>query len=177
MLGMIGIALLVVVLAVAVILAVAATRPDEFHAARSAQIAAAPDRLFPLINDLRQMNRWNPYALRETGGTSSYSGPEAGKGARFLFDGPKSGTGSIEIVDSVPPSRVVMRLAMSKPFRADNRVELTLQPAGSSTDVTWAMSGRQPLLAKAMTLFIDCDRMIGRDFEEGLQNLRRLAEV
>ena len=69
-----------------------------------------------------------------------------------------------------------MRLSMLKPFKADNKVEFTLIPQGTATDVTWAMSGRQPLLSKAMTLFIDCDKMVGRDFEEGLRNLKGIAE-
>jgi hypothetical protein len=132
--------------------------------------------LFSLINDLRQMNTWNPYALRETTGTTTYKGAARGKGAMFEFAGSKSGTGSIEIVDSSAPANVVMRLSMVKPFKADNTVRFTLQPEGSATAVTWAMSGRQPLLAKAMTLFIDCDKMVGRDFEQGLANLKAIAE-
>jgi len=172
-LGFITLGLLVVVGA---ILALAATRPDTFQTARTARIVASPERLFSLINDLRQMNTWNPYALRETTGTTAYSGAASGKGATFEFAGSKSGTGSIEIVDASAPTKVVMRLLMVKPFKADNTVKFTLQPEGSATDVTWAMSGRQPLLAKVMTLFINCDKMVGRDFEEGLANLKAIAE-
>ncbi len=172
-LGYIALGLIVVIGAV---LAIAATRPDTFRTARTARIGAPPERLFPLINDLRQMNTWNPYALRETGGSTAYQGASSGKGARFEFAGAKSGSGSIEIVDSSAPSDVVMRLAMVKPFKADNEVRFTLQPQGPATDVTWAMSGRQPLLAKVMTLFIDCDKMMGRDFEQGLANLKAIAE-
>ena len=167
-LGLIGV--------IGAILAIASARPDTFQTARTARIGAPPERLFPLINDLRQMNTWNPYALRETGGTTAYKGAASGKGAKFEFAGSKSGAGNIEIVDSSAPSDVVMRLAMVKPFKADNTVRFTLQPQGAATDVTWAMSGRQPLLAKAMTLFINCDKMVGRDFEEGLANLKAIAE-
>src|SRR5262249_27582440 len=123
-----------------------------------------------------RMNTWNPYALRDAAGTTTYSGPASGKGAAFTFAGPKSGTGSLEIVDSSAPSNVVMRLLMVKPFKADNEVNFTLQPQGTATAVTWAMSGRQPLLAKVMNLFINCDKMLGRDFEAGLANLKSIAE-
>ena len=177
MLIVLGWLVLAVVLAVAVVLIVAATRPDRFRTSRSTRVAAPPERLYPLISSLRQMNTWNPYALRETSGTAAYFGPESGKGARFAFAGPKSGTGTIEVVDKSAPSKVVMRLLMTKPFKADNTVEFTLQPVGTATDVTWAMSGRQPLLAKAMTLFIDCDKMVGRDFEDGLAHLKAIAEA
>ena len=66
---------------------------------------------------------------------------------------------------------------MTTPFKADNRVEFTLIPIGSDTDVTWAMSGRQPLMAKIMTVVIDCDKMVGGQFEKGLSQLKALAEA
>jgi len=168
---LIGLAIVIVT-----ILAIAASRPDDFRFARTLRIAAPPDRLFALINDLSQMNTWNPYALRETAGTSTYSGPTSGPGARHDFAGPKSGTGHIEILEATADARVLMRLFMSKPFQADNRVEFTLVPDGDATAVTWAMSGKQPILAKVMTLFVDCDKMVGRDFDEGLGNLKTKAE-
>ena len=171
--GYIAIGLFVVIGAV---LAIAATRPGTFQTARTARIAAPPERLFPLINDLRQMNRWNPYALRDPSSAIKYGSNETGKGAMYEFGGGKSGSGSLEIVDTSPPSNVVMRLLMLKPFKADNTVRFTLQPQGPATDVTWAMSGRQPLLAKVMGLFINCDKMVGRDFEQGLANLKAIAE-
>lgn len=162
---------------VGAMLLAASRRPDTFHAVRTKRIAAPPERLFPLIDDLRQMNTWNPYALRETSGTGNYRGPDRGVGATFEFAGRKSGTGDIAVTESVPNSKVVLRLRMFKPFKADNRVEFTLVPVGAETDVTWAMSGRQPLLAKCMAMIIDCDGMIGRDFEEGLANLEAKAKA
>lgn len=176
MLETLGLIALAVFVAVGIVLAYAATRPDTFETARTARIAASPERLFPLINDLRQMNTWNPYALRDTTGTTTYRGPASGRGAAFEFAGPKSGAGSIEIVDSSASRNVVMRLLMVKPFKADNTVKFSLQPDGPATAVTWAMSGRQPLLGKVMALFINCEKMVGRDFEEGLANLKAIAE-
>ena len=171
-----GVVILAVIGAVAAVLIAAWTRPDQFRTARSLKIAAPPDRIFPLINDLRQMNTWNPFARRETAGTSTYSGPASGKGQAHQFAGPKSGAGSIEIVEATPLSNVVMRLQMTKPIKCDNKVEFTLVPEENATNVTWAMSGKQPLLAKAMTLFIDCDKMVGREFETGLASLKSKAE-
>ena len=170
-----NVAILLAIL-VGVVAVMASRRPDTFRFARSVTIAASPERLFPLIADLRQMNTWNPYALRETSGTGRYSGPGSGRGARYDFTGPKSGTGHIEILDAKPNTSVAMRLFMTKPFKADNRVEFTLKPEGPATVVTWAMSGNQPLMAKIMTLFIDCEKMVGKDFDEGLANLKTIAE-
>jgi uncharacterized protein YndB with AHSA1/START domain len=169
------IALLLAIL-VGAVAVMATRRPDNFRFARTARIAATPERLFPLIADLHQMNTWNPYALRDPASTGRYSGPASGRGAKYEFAGKKSGTGHIEIVDAKPNSEVVMRLFMTKPFACDNRVDFTLKPEGPATTVTWAMSGQQPLMAKFMTLFINCENMVGKDFDEGLGNLKAIAE-
>lgn len=164
-----------VITAIVVTLFIASRRPDEFHAARSLRIAAPASRLHGLINDLRQMNTWNPYALRDRGGQAHYSGPDTGPGATFHFAG-KSGTGSISVTDS-SPSVIGMRLLMTKPFAGDNRVEFTLKPAGDATEVTWAIKGVAGLPGKVFSLFVDCERMMARDFDEGLANLKAIAEA
>lgn len=176
MLEIIAYSAILLAILVGAVVAMAGRRPDAFHYARTARIAATPEQLFPLIADPRQMNTWNPYALRETSGTGTYSGPASGKGAKYAFAGPKSGTGYFEVLDATPNSSVIMRLFMTKPFKCDHRVEFTLKPEGTTTAVTWAMSGTQPLMAKVMSLFIDCDKMVGKDFEEGLANLKAIAE-
>jgi hypothetical protein len=171
-------AMIVLALAAAVglLLVYAATRPGSFQIARSASINCTPDQLFPLISDLKSVNTWNPYALRDPNAKASYSGPASGKGAAHAFEGPKSGTGRLEIVDATAPAQVTMRLTMVKPMQADNTVRFTLEPRGHSTTVTWAMDGKTPFLGKIVSLFLDCDRMVGKDFEEGLANLRLMAE-
>jgi len=164
-------------LVLAALVAYAATRPDAFRVARSLAIAAPAERLFPLINDLRAMSGWNPYALRDPGATGAYSGPPSGRGAVHTFAGPKSGTGRIEIIEAVAPRAVTMRLTMQKPFAADNTVRFTLEPNGAATTVTWAMEGRSHLIGKLIGLVVDCDAMVGKDFAQGLANLRALVET
>ena len=171
-----GYSLLVLLAAIVALLLVASQRPNRFRTERSLKITASPETLFPLINDLREMNTWNPFALRETGGKAIYSGAANGPGQKFEFAGQKSGAGTIEIVTATPPSKVDLRLIMVKPFKCDNLVEFTLAPDSTGTTVTWAMSGTQPLMAKVMTLFVDCDKMVGKEFETGLANLRKKAE-
>jgi uncharacterized protein YndB with AHSA1/START domain len=176
MLKIIGIVAGCLVLAVALIVAYASTRPDTFRVARSAGIKAPPDKIFPMINDMRAMNSWNPFVLNDPEAKGSYTGPASGKGAAYEFDGNKSGSGRIEIQEAVAPAKVALRLVMTKPRKADNAVEFTLAPQPDGTVVTWAMIGEVPLLAKIVHLFFDMDRMVGRKFEDGLANLRTIAE-
>ncbi len=173
---MIKTTLFVLVLAIAGLLVFAATRPDTFTLQRSLLIQAPPEKLHALINDMRAFNTWNPYDKKDPAMQGSYSGPAAGPGARYAFKGNQDvGEGSLEITASAP-GQVGMRLDMSAPMEAHNQITFTLVPRGSGTEVTWAMEGACPFIAKLMGVFIDMDRMIGRDFEAGLASLKTLAE-
>jgi hypothetical protein len=173
---MLTIAVLVAVPVLA-LLAFAATRPDIFHVRRSTSIKAQPEKIFPLINDLHAFNTWNPFEKKDPNVKGTYSGPSSGKGARYGWDGNKDiGKGTIQIVESAPSSKVTMQLNFIKPFEAHNLVEFTLEPGGDSTHVTWAMQGPLPFMAKIIHLFINMDRMVGKDFEAGLAYLKTIAE-
>jgi hypothetical protein len=171
------VAVLLLVVVLGVVLAYAATRPDVFRVQRTASIKAPPDRIFPLINDFRRWSSWSPYERKDPAMKKTYSGAAAGTGAVYAWEGDRSvGSGRIEIADTAPPNRIAIKLDMIKPFAAHNRVEFMLEPKGESTEVTWAMNGHTPYLAKIMHVFLDMDRMVGRDFEAGLASLKALAE-
>ena len=159
------------------LLVYAATRPDTFAVERSTTIAAPAEKLFPLINDMRQFNSWNPYARKDPAMKAEYSGAAAGPGAVCDFQGNKDvGKGRISITGADEPSRVTMQLDMWEPFEGHNEVNFTLAPDGPGTRVTWAMQGPSALKTKVMDIFISMDQMIGKDFEAGLANLKQLAE-
>lgn len=162
----------------AALLVYAATKPDTCQFSRSILIAAPPERIFPLIDDLRAMNEWNPFVKTDRNIKLLYSGPARGVGAVNSFDGNgKVGAGEAEIVESVDPTKVVMALRMDRPMKCRNRVEFTLAPQPDGTDVTWAMSGRQPFIGKLMTIFISTEKMVGSAFEAGLADLKSRAEA
>ncbi len=170
-------AIIAVVIAVAVVavLVYAATKPDKFGVQRAASIGAPPEKIFPLIDDLHAHTSWSPFE-KDPNMKRTHSGAARGKGAVYEWEGNRQvGAGRLAIIDSTP-SKVTMALDMLKPFEAHNVVEFTLEPKGGSTNVTWAMRGRQPYMAKLMSTFINCDKMVGSQFEEGLGKLKVLAE-
>jgi hypothetical protein len=168
--------LALVLLALVVIAAIASQRPDTFRLSRSISIAAPAEKIFPLVNDVRAFNTWNPYALKAPEMKGSYSGPFIGLGAHYDFESKQSGSGSFEIVRSTAPSEVQMRLDMTAPFKAQNQITFTFVPQGGATLATWAMEGPAPFLSKFMGVIFNMDKMIGADFEAGLANLKAKAE-
>ncbi len=167
----------IIALLVAGVLVYAATKPDVFSVRRSLVINAPADKIFPLINEFRNWSAWSPYEHRDPDMKRGYAGPPARKGAVYTWAGnSKVGSGRIEIADVQPPSKVAIKLDMLKPFEAHNDVAFTLEPEGSATRVTWAMTGPVPYLAKIMHVFINMDKMVGGDFESGLASMKAAAE-
>lgn len=165
--------ILLIVAVIAAILIYAALKPNNFSISRSAEMKASPSRIFPFVNDLADHEKWSPFA-RDPKVNNRVGNPSAGTGARVDFDGSSAGT--LSITDSRPASDIVMRLQMTKPMKCDHRIDFSFVPQGSSTNVTWTISGRQPYLGKLMSVFIDCEKMCGKQFEQGLADLRKLAE-
>jgi uncharacterized protein YndB with AHSA1/START domain len=175
---MITIITLVVVVLIVAVLVYAATKPDIFRVRRATNIKAPPEKIFALINDYHRWVAWSPYEKLDPAMRRTYSGAASGTGAVYEWEGnSKAGKGRMEITDTAPPSKVVIKLDFVKPFEAHNIVEFTMDPTGASTNVTWDMHGPSPYLAKVMHVFFNMDRMVGKDFETGLANLKALAET
>lgn len=170
------IVIIVAVLLIALALYVA-TRPDSFRIQRSASIKAPAERIFPLITDFHAWRGWSPWEKIDPALQRTYSGTAAGTGAVYEWAGNKSiGKGRMEILEQSPPSRVVIKLDFLEPFEGHNTAEFILQPAGEATNVTWAMYGPNTLIGKVMGLFFSMDKMIGAQFEKGLNTLKAEAE-
>jgi hypothetical protein len=167
---------LVAVAGIAIVLIAAAFRPDTFRVQRSMRIAAAPAAIHPLINNMQQMNSWNPFVKKDPNLKGTYRGPSEGPGAAYDFAGNKEvGTGTIAITGSTP-QKITMQLDMREPMEGHNVVEFLLLPAGNETEVTWAMQGPSPYLGKLMGMVFNMDKMIGGAFEAGLADLKAKAE-
>jgi uncharacterized protein YndB with AHSA1/START domain len=174
MLKIIGI---VVVVLIAGVLIFAAFKPDTFRVQREASIKAPPEKVFALVNDFNRWGAWSPWERKDPAMKRTFGAATSGKGATYAWEGNKDvGQGRMEIADSVPPSKVVLNLDFVKPFEAHNLVVFTLEPKGDATNVTWAMQGDTPYFAKIIHVFINMDKMVGKDFEAGLANLKAAAE-
>jgi hypothetical protein len=165
----------VVVLVVLLVLIIA-LRPAEFTYVRSAKISVPPEKLFPHVNDLHQWQAWSPWAKLDPNSKSTFSGPDAGAGAAMAWAGNnKVGEGKMTIIESRPNDRIRIRLEFLKPMQATHMAEFTFKPDGNQTHLTWAMSGRNNFMGKAFGLFVNCDKMIGGQFEQGLASLNAVV--
>lgn len=161
-------------LAVAVVafLIVAATRPADFHVERSVTLSASPQALFEHVNNHRKFAVWNPFMKLDPNVKNTYSGPESGVGAVCSWEGNSQiGAGSCTIIESKPGELVRCRMDWKRPMQGMATVDFTFKPEGDKTRATWAMYGKNNFAGKVMSLFMDCDKICGPQFEKGLADL------
>ena len=165
----------IIIAAIAAFLFYVSRKPDSFSLQRQININAVPADIFPWINNLKNMNQWNPWSTQDAKSVIAYEGPEEGPGAVYTWAGGKMGQGKFQVVDA-KPSQINCRLLMIKPMAADNVVSFNLTPSSGPTTVTWSMSGKNGFMNKLMHTVMNMDKMVGRDFDKGLANLKSLVE-
>jgi uncharacterized protein YndB with AHSA1/START domain len=168
-----------ILLAVLIVIAIGfiAMQPSAFSIERSTEIAAPAEVIFPHLDSPKAMDVWSPFVKMDPEQTITHDGPERGVGAAESWEGPEAGAGRLEITAVKPNEEVEMRLDFRKPMRATHRATFTLTPAAEATRVAWRMEGENGFVAKAASLFMDMDKMVGGEFEKGLADLKELAEA
>ena len=170
---LIGLVVIVVVFVVIV-----ALQPSEFRVARTATISAPPPAVFAQVNDFHKWAAWNPWGKIDPAMKQAYEGAPAGTGAIYTWTGNNEvGEGRMTITESRPSDLIRIKLEFFKPFAATNTAEFTFKPEGNQTAVTWSMTGQNNFMAKAVHLFMNMDKMVGGQFEQGLASMKSLVEA
>jgi len=174
MLIKISIALAVIVVGLVVVVA---TRPSEFRVARTVTMSAPAPAVFAQVNDFHNWEAWNPWGKIDPAMKQAYEGAPAGTGAVYTWAGNNEvGEGRMTIIESRPSELIQIKLEFFKPFAATNTAEFTFKPEGNQTAVTWSMFGEKNFMAKAVHLFMNMDKMIGGQFENGLASMKSIVE-
>lgn len=166
----------------AVFLVVVATRPSAYHVERQLEVAAPVERVFETLNDLHRFASvfvlfGSPLDQQDPNMKKTFAGAASGMGQSFAWQGGKeAGKGSMTIVESVPNERVAIKLEFVEPMKSTANCTLTLAGTANGTRVSWAMDGNHIFIGKAMSLFMDMDKMLGGDLEQGLARLKSSTE-
>jgi uncharacterized protein YndB with AHSA1/START domain len=163
---------------VVVFVAVVAMQPSEFRVARRTTIAAPVPVVFAQVNDFHKWPAWSPYEKLDPAMKKTYAGPPAGTGASYSWVGNgHAGEGRATIIDSRPNELVRIKLDFVKPFAGIAFATFAFKPEGDRTVVEWSLAGNNNFVSKAVHLFMNMDKMVGGQFEEGLAELKTVAEA
>jgi Polyketide cyclase / dehydrase and lipid transport len=166
----------VISLAVFVILVLATQKPNEFRATRKLAMRAKPESILALVQDFHKWGSWSPWEKLDPNMKRTFSGAESGVGAVYEWSGTgKAGAGRMEIL-TVEPRRVVVKLDFIKPFEGHNTAEFSVSESGEEQVMSWTMYGPNQFMSKVMSVLVDMDKMIGKDFEQGLANMKGVVE-
>ena len=170
--------LVVIVVLIAGLCVVIATRPAEFVITRSATVNAPAAAVYNQINDFHKWEAWSPWAKIDPQMRVTYAGPRSGPGASYAWAGNSDvGEGRMTIIEAKQPELVKIDLEFIEPVASTSVTEFSLKPSGNATTVTWTMTTQNNFLGKAFSLVVDMDKMLGSDFEKGLAQLRTVVET
>lgn len=173
---------LVVLVLLAVVVLYAALKSPHYGVSREIVIEAPPQKIFPLVSSARACDEWMPWKQNDPGAVMNYSGPETGVGSKSTWDSKgEMGTGSAEVIESIPDRKVATRITFTKPMEMWQISEITLTPASAgamaSTAVRWSVSGENSFIGRLMCIFVNMEKVVGPMFEKGLNNLKAKAEA
>ena len=169
--------LMVMPIVVVVVAGIVALQSSEFRVARTANMSAPAPAVFAQVNDFHKWEAWNPWGKLDPAMKHSYHSASAGTGAVYAWTGNKEvGEGRMTIIESRPYDLIGINLEFFRPFAATNLAEFTFRPEGNQTSVTWSMTGKNNFIAKAVHLFINMDKMVGGQFEQGLAEMKSVVE-
>ncbi len=149
---------------------------DTFRVERSIHIDAPASEIFPHIDDFHAWAAWSPFEKMDADLAKTFSGPARGVGAGYAWVGKKAGSGSMEIKEATPSSKVLIDLKFTKPFKANNTAEFTIVADGAGSKVTWAMYGPTTFMTRLMHAVFPMDKMVGPQFDDGLRALKGISE-
>ena len=167
-----------IVLIITVFCVVVAMQPAHYTVERSTTINAPAPVVFAQVNDFHKWQAWSPWEKIDPNMKKEFSGAAAGNGAVYSWAGNNDvGEGRMTITDSRPSDLIKIKLEFVKPFTATNATDFIFTPQGNQTNVKWTMSGENNFVAKAFSMFMNMDKMVGTDFEKGLGQLKTVSEA
>jgi len=169
----------VIVVGIGGLLAASSMQPDTVHVERSLAIAATVDDVRPQVADLANFINWSPWDAKDPNIKREISSPSSGVGATYSWTGnDQVGTGSMTIVKD-DPQFVGQKLAFTAPMESAADIGMAMTPEGDTTKVTWTMDMPNDMMLKIMSTVgvVNMDTAVGPDFEQGLKNLKGVAEA
>ncbi|GEP45306.1 SRPBCC family protein [Brevifollis gellanilyticus] len=168
--------LLTLMAIIGVILIAASFQSDDMNVSRSATINAAPEAVYKVVSDFRQWDAWSPWSKLDPEMKKSIDIKPEGVGSVYKWSGNSEvGEGSTTLVEAKPNEKVGMRLEFVRPMEGSSDVQFTFVPEAAGTKVTWSMQSKKPFIGKVAGLFMDCEKMCGDQFSEGLNNLAKVV--
>ncbi|MBX3101469.1 MAG: SRPBCC family protein [Bacteroidetes bacterium] len=169
LLGLLGLIVALLLLALIV--------KSDYSMERSVEINKPRSDVFAYLKMLRNHEQFTVWPKMDPDIKTSYKGTDGTVGAVYYWEGPKMGKGEQEITQIAEDKRIDYALRFKEPMEADDTAYFLLEdsPKGG-TLVKWGFAGKMPYPMNLMLLFMDMEEMMGKDLQQGLDNLKEILE-
>lgn len=169
--------LYILVIVVAIISVLAFMAPKRYDVNRIILINKSVDEVFAYLKLLKNQDNWSPWATKDPNMKKTLTGIDGEVGCVSAWFGNKDvGEGEQEIKVLKENEEVLSELRFLKPFKSTSDAYLRVSQEGSETKVIWGFSGTNKFPMSIMMLFMNMDKSVGSDFEQGLKKLKIVLE-
>lgn len=161
-----------------IVLILGAIAPKTYNVSRSIEIAKPKAEVFENLKFLKNQDAWSPWNKKDPNMEKKFTGTDGEVGAISYWNGNKDvGEGEQELTKIVDGERVESELRFLKPWKSTSDAYITTEEINQdNTKVTWGFSGKNKFPTSIFMLFMNMDKAVGGDFEEGLSSLKELME-
>lgn len=166
----IGIVLLIVILAL--------IAPKSYEVSRNIIINKPLSEVFTYLKSLKNQDNWSPWAERDPNMKKTFTGTDGEVGciSAWESDHKQVGSGEQEIISITDNKEIAAQLRFLKPFKSTSDAYTRVTEVEGGTKVTWGFSGKNKFPVNIMMLFMNMEKAVGGDFEQGLAKLKSVLE-
>lgn len=152
--------------------------PNKQRVERATTINAPASVVYQQLIKLENFNRWLVWNQQDSTIKNSITGTDGTVGATSSWTGDPeiSGEGKMVIVSLQPNKKVVHHIIFIKPKKGEAESAFTLEEIDGTTKLTWEFDFDTPRPWNIFNLLYSMDKKMGKDFEEGLANLKMAIE-
>jgi effector-binding domain-containing protein len=151
--------------------------PSKVDVSKSIAINAPADVVQKYVADFKNFAQWSPWQAKDPNMSVTYSGEAGQIGSKYEWEGNKEvGKGIMEIT-AINGDTVQQKLTFLKPWKGGGDVYLISTAEGSGTNFTWATTFPMAFFMRPMGLFMNMEKMVGKQYEEGLARLKTVIET
>ena len=163
---------------VLLILVLGLIAPNDYEVRRSIIINHPIAETFTYLRHIKNQDEWSPWKKKDPNMDQSFEGTDGEIGFVSKWKGNKHvGEGEQEIISIIENETIDTELRFFKPWKSRSIGHLLVDEVDPEhTLVTWGFTGRNPFPLNAMSLFMNFEKAIGKDFEDGLESLKKILE-
>jgi Polyketide cyclase / dehydrase and lipid transport len=152
--------------------------PKDITVSRTAAMHSSKEVVFNQMSNFKNWVNWSPWYRMDPGVKMTYTGTDGAAGSAYHWEGDekKSGAGDMKCL-SIDGTTMNFQVDFTKPNHGHATGFLKAEDAGNNnTTATWSFTMHMPYPFNAMTVFMNMDKMLGKDFEDGLANMKSYVE-